>query len=189
MGTRGPRSPRRPREGPAALPELAKRDRFPFPEVAFPFSKNGPAAGKRRCTAPLPQRDVPAAGAAPASPRQGGNGNGRASGAPGRRKHPFAKTSCDWYHAATQGLRGETRQRQTVGLATSAPQTRAGGWTAQPQPLDPASCRELCFPCGTHLLRSQMDSTAGSSTKDNKGAQHGLVIKLPAFILLPLVKL
>lgn len=34
-----------------------------------------------------------------------------------------------------------------------------------------------------------MDSTAGSSTKHNKGAQHGLVIKLPAFILLPLVKL
>lgn len=32
-------------------------------------------------------------------------------------------------------------------------------------------------------------TTAGSSTKHNKGARHGLVIKLPAFILLPLVKL
>lgn len=34
-----------------------------------------------------------------------------------------------------------------------------------------------------------MDRPAGSSTKHNKGAQHGLVIKLSAFVLLPLVKL
>lgn len=92
MGTRGPRSPRRPREGPAAfaalpvpLAQLAKQERFPFPEDAFPFLRTARMRGSGAASPPpLTERDVPEAGAAPATPWQGGNGNGRASSEPGR---------------------------------------------------------------------------------------------------------
>lgn len=66
MGTRGPRSPRRPREGPAAfaalpvpLAQLAKQERFPFPEDAFPFLRTARMRGSGAASPPpLSQRGM-----------------------------------------------------------------------------------------------------------------------------------